>query len=250
MKQRIYLGLVVAMLISLTCSSAQGQEVFTITLEKLVSGLNQPVYITPAGDRSGRLFIVEQTGRIKIFQNGALLPTPFLDIASTIIAGGERGLLSVAFHPKYSTNRRFFVDYTRAGDGATVIAEYKTSEGDPNVADTSERILLIIPQPFANHNGGQLQFGPDGYLYIGMGDGGSGGDPQNHAQDLSSHLGKLLTIDVDARRPVVAVAGYGRRNPWRFSFDKGGNLYIGDVGQDSWEEIDYTPRSSPGIENY
>jgi glucose/arabinose dehydrogenase len=234
--------------------SLQDQESLTIKLEQIISGLNQPVYVTHAGDRSGRLFIVEQPGRIFIYQNGSLLQRPFLDIRSRISSGGERGLLSVAFHPLFEQNRRFFVDYTRSGDGATVIAEYKTSEADPNLSDLSERILLVIPQPFANHNGGQLQFGPDGFLYIGMGDGGSGGDPQNNGQNNESLLGKILRIDVDKGQPYSSpvdnpffgsipgrdeIYATGFRNPWRFSFDPfTGELYAGDVGQNKLEEVD------------
>ena len=152
----------------------------------------------------------------------------------------------MAFHPKYRKNHKFYVDYTDL-DGNTRVVEYRSNG---TVATQRLRQVLFVEQPYANHNGGQLQFGPDGRLYVGMGDGGSGGDPENRAQNLSSRLGKLLTINVDARRPPVAIAGYGLRNPWRFSFDKSGNLYIGDVGQNDWEEIDYTPRSSPGLENY
>jgi glucose/arabinose dehydrogenase len=152
----------------------------------------------------------------------------------------------MAFHPKYRTNHRFYVNYTDV-NGDTRVIEYRSRGA---LAPRRVRQILFVKQPYANHNGGQLQFGPDGWLYVGMGDGGSAGDPQNHAQNLSSRLGKLLRIDVSSRRPVVQIAGYGLRNPWRFSFDTAGNLYIGDVGQDSWEEIDYTPRSSLQLENY
>ena len=152
----------------------------------------------------------------------------------------------MAFHPKYRTNHKFYVDYTDL-DGNTRVVEYRSNG---NVATRRLRTVLFVEQPYANHNGGQLQFGPDGRLYVGMGDGGSGGDPENRAQDLSTRLGKLLKIDVNSRTAGVSIAGYGLRNPWRFSFDKSGNLYIGDVGQGDWEEVDYTPRSSPGVENY
>ncbi|MGB9521518.1 MAG: PQQ-dependent sugar dehydrogenase, partial [Anaerolineales bacterium] len=169
--------------------------------EVIASGLQSPVDITHVGDGSGRLFVVEQPGRIRIIKQGILLSTPFLDITSLVLYGGERGLLGLAFHPNYKQNGYFYINYTRQTDGATVIARYRVSS-NPDVADiTSAVILLIVPQPYANHNGGCLKFGPDGYLYIGMGDGGSGGDPQNYAQNKEALLGKLLRIDVDHGNP-------------------------------------------------
>ena len=166
-------------------------------------GFASPVHVTHAGDGSGRIFVVEQAGRIRILDNGVVLPVPFLDLASLIpprlVAGGEQGLLSVAFPPGFAAKRYFYVNYTRAPDGATVVARYRVSAGDANAADpASEEVILTIPQPFANHNGGQLAFGPDGYLYIGMGDGGSGGDPLNNGQSPGTLLGKLLRIDVES----------------------------------------------------
>jgi hypothetical protein len=203
------------------------------------------------------LFVVEQGGRIKVLQPGAATPTLFLDITARVLSGGEQGLLGLAFHPAYAINRRFLVNYTRQPDGATVIAEYQVSASDPNAANTAENVLLVIPQPFANHKGGMIEFGPDGFLYIGMGDGGSGNDPGNRAQNLDELLGKMLRIDVDrsngpvpyasppdnpffgqtpGRDEIIAV---GLRNPFRFSFDRGtGQLYAGDVGQAAREEID------------
>ena len=237
-----------------------------VTLQPVItSGLTSPVAITNAGDGSGRLFITEQTGTVRIFTGTVLLPTPFLDVHTLVSCCGEQGLLSVAFHPNYATNGFFYVDYTDVA-GNTVIARYHVS-GDPNVADpASASILLTIPQPYANHNGGQLQFGADGYLYIGMGDGGSGGDPQNHAQNLNDLLGKILRIDVDGAPPYAIpptnpfvgvpntrpeIWAWGLRNPWRFSFDRlTHDLYVGDVGQNLWEEVDFQPASSPGGENY
>jgi glucose/arabinose dehydrogenase len=200
-----------------------------------------------------------------IFDGTRILPQPFLDLSALTAASGERGLLSIAFHPHYAQNGRFFANYTdRNGD--TVVARYTVSAGNPNVADPSSRVqILFIAQPFANHNGGQLQFGPDGFLYIGMGDGGSGGDPGNRAQNLSDLLGKMLRIDVEGEaytippsNPFVTRAGargeiwaYGLRNPWRFSFDRAtGDLWIADVGQGLWEEIDFQPATSIGGENY
>jgi len=237
-----------------------------ITLVKRFSGLTQPVHIANAGDGSGRIFIVEQPGRIRVATGGTLRQTPLLDIGSRISCCGERGLLSVAFPPAFATKRYFYVDYTDSA-GNTVVSRFHLSN-DPDSADpSSEQILLTIQQPYSNHNGGQLAFGPDGYLYVGMGDGGSGGDPQNNAQTPSSLLGKILRIDVEsgaptyavpASNPFVATAGYrpeiwalGLRNPWRFSFDRRtGDLYVGDVGQNLHEEVDFQPAGDPGGENY
>jgi glucose/arabinose dehydrogenase len=239
------LGVVAAALVAVSCASAAGER-SQLRLRTFISGLDSPLYATIAPGEPNNLYVVEQPGRILVATNGKLRKKPFLDIREIVRSGGEQGLLSVAFHPKYEKNHRFYVDYTDA-IGDTRVAEYRSNG---RTAAARVRQLLYVKQPYPNHNGGQLQFGPDGLLYVGMGDGGSAGDPQNHAQDLSSRLGKLLTIDVDSKRPVVDVAGFGLRNLWRFSFDSAGNLYIGDVGQDSWEEVDYTPRKSPGIENY
>ena len=245
--------------------SAASWGAVTIKAEPVVTGLSSPVDITHAGDGSGRLFITLQGGRVVIFDGVQILSPPFLDINSLVSSGGERGLLGAAFHPNYVGNGFFYVSYTdTAGD--SVIARYSVSL-DPNRADpTSGVILLTIPQPFSNHNGGQLHFGPDGYLYIGIGDGGSGGDPQNNGQDLGKLLGKILRIDVDSGfpftvppdNPFVGVVGareeiwsFGLRNPWRFSFDRlTGDMFIGDVGQNSWEEVDFQPANSTGGENY
>ena len=225
--------------------------------QPVVSGLVHPVYVTHAGDGSGRLFIVEQAGIIRIFKNGSLLTMPFLDISSKVLSGGEQGLLSVAFHPQYSSNGRFFVNYTAIGVGApykSVIAEYHVSTTNLDVADTSERVLLEVPDLYTNHNGGQNLFGPDGYLYIGLGDEGGAGDPQNNGQNLGTLFGKVLRIDVNGAlpyaipsdNPFLGTAGargeiwaYGLRNPWRFSFDRcGGRFFLADVGQATWEEVD------------
>src|SRR5688572_26135522 len=164
---------------------SQAPAAVSIQLEPvLTSGLASPLYLTSARDGTGRLFIVERGGMIKVLQPGPNLPTVFLDLTSKVLAGGERGLLGLAFHPNYTSNGRFFVNYTRAGDGATVVAEYTVS-GNPNVANTTETVLLTIAQPFSNHNGGMIEFGPDNYFYIGMGDGGSGNDPGNRAQNTN-----------------------------------------------------------------
>ena len=213
--------------------------------------LKSPVFLTHARDQSGRLFIVEQPGTIRILERGKLLEIPFLDIKERVLFGGEQGLLGLAFHPEYRLNGRFFVNYTRKDDGATVIAEYHRSE-QVDRAGREERILALIPQPYPNHNGGMIAFGPDGYLYIGMGDGGSGGDPQNRAQNKNELLGKLLRIDMNnlipygipTDNPFVRgqerpeVFALGLRNPWRFSFDRDtGDLWLADVGQNKWEEV-------------
>ncbi len=228
-----------------------------IQLEELLTGLSSPVYVTSAHDGTNRLFIVEQTGRIKVLQPQATTPTLFLDIIPKVLSGGERGLLGLAFHPNYPTNRRFFVNYTRQPDGATVIAEYRASLSNPNVADTQETVFLVIPQPFANHNGGMIEFGPDGFLYIGMGDGGSGNDPGNRAQNINELLGKMLRINIDMPNGLIPyssppdnpffgatpgrdeIYAVGLRNPFRWSFDRlTGLLFAGDVGQGAREEID------------
>jgi len=236
---------VAAALVATACASA-GTERTRLGLRAVLTGLDSPLYIQAAPGEPNNLYVVEQPGRILVATNGKLRARPFLDIRKLVRSGGEQGLLSVAFHPKYRTNHKFYVDYTDL-DGNTRVVEYKSNG---TVATRRLRQVLFVEQPYANHNGGQLQFAPNGRLYVGMGDGGSGGDPQNHAQDLSSNLGKLLAIDVDSSSAPVTIAGYGLRNPWRFSFDAAGNLYIGDVGQNAWEEVDYTPRSSPGVENY
>ena len=239
-----------------------------ISLSRVAGGFIQPVHVAHAGDGSGRIFVVEQAGRIRILDNGVVLPSPFLDISAKLACCGEQGLLSAAFPPGFAAKRYFYVNYTRVPDGATVVARYRVSAGDANVADpVSEGVVLTIPQPFANHNGGQLAFGPDNNLYIGMGDGGSGGDPQGNAQNPGSLLGKILRIDVESGttpygippgNPFVGAAGYrpeiwalGLRNPWRFSFDRGtGDLYIGDVGQGNFEEIDVQPAGDRVGRNY
>jgi glucose/arabinose dehydrogenase len=238
-----------------------------LTLELVEDGYLNPVAVTGAGDGSGRLFVIEQAGLITIVGGGT-----FLDITDRVDStGNEQGLLGLAFHPDYSTNGYFYVNYTHDPAGVnpdvTRVSRFQVSAADPNLADaSSETIILQFNQDFANHNGGDLHFGPDGYLYIAAGDGGSGFDPNNRGQSLDTLLGKLLRIDVDSGSPysippdnpfvgdptaLDEIWAYGLRNPWRFSFDRAsGDLFIGDVGQGSREEIDFQPRSSQGGENY
>ncbi len=237
-----------------------------IALEPLVIGLDQPVGVVDAGDGSGRLFIPTLGGRIWIWDGDELLAEPFLDLADEVdCCSGERGLGGLAFHPDFAANGFFYVAYDGPEETARV-SRFRVS-ADPDRADPgSELVLLRVPQPFPQHNLGQLAFGHDGYLYVGSGDGGSAGDPLDNGQDLGTLLGKILRLDVDGGvpyavppdNPFVDLAGaqpeiwaYGLRNPWRFSFDRrNGDLYIGDVGQDGWEEIDFQPAASRGGENY
>jgi glucose/arabinose dehydrogenase len=210
-----------------------------------------PVHVTEPRSQPGKLYAVNQVGVIRVAVNGRLRTAPFLDIRPLVISGGEQGLLSVAFHPNYAKNRRFYVDYTDRG-GNTRVVEYRANRAGTAALPKTARQLLFVRQPYANHNGGQLAFGPDGMLYVGMGDGGSGGDPENRAQNLNQLLGKLLKLNVARAKPVPQIAALGLRNPWRFSFDRAnGDLYIADVGQGAWEEIDYMPRAQIGeLANY
>jgi glucose/arabinose dehydrogenase len=231
----------------------------------VVQGLTRPVDMAAAMDGTGRLFVVEQIGRIVILQNGQLQPEPFLDIQDRITsAGNEQGLLGMALHPDFNNNGYFYLNYTDI-NGNTVIARYQRS-ADPNKANKdSEKILLRVDQPYENHNGGSVRFGPDGFLYLGLGDGGAQGDPHGNAQNPNSLLGKILRIDVNQGEPYGIPPGnlfqpgegkpeifaMGLRNPWRFSFDPAnGDLIIADVGQDKWEEIDILPANSSGASNF
>jgi glucose/arabinose dehydrogenase len=258
-------------LFALTLPTPATSAVPVATLRQVVSGLSAPVEIAHANDGTNRLFVVEQSGRIRIVQNGAILPTPFLDISGTIVISccNERGLLGLAFHPQYATNGAFYIFYTRT-DGALTIARVLRSAGSPNVADAMSRteILTIPHSDNSNHNGGHLAFGPDGFLYIGTGDGGGGGDPLRAGLSLTTRLGKLLRIAVDggagysipSTNPYSGqtcatacpeIWAYGIRNPWKFSFDRvTGDLFIGDVGQSAREEVNWIPRGTPGPINF
>ena len=266
-----WLGTLLLLALSQACSNSKspapppgGGPPPTLTLSPVVSGLSNPVDLQFPDDGSGRMFIVQQAGSIRIATNGSLASSPFLDITSKVDFSGEKGLLGLAFHPQFPQSHLFYVHYDRVFGGLkqSVIAEYSVSASDPNLADpNSERILLTVNQPFDNHKGGQIVFGPDGFLYIGFGDGGSGGDPLGNGQNLQTLLGKMLRIDVDhqsggnqyaipADNPFAGGGGlpeiwaYGFRNPWRFSFDRvDARLFVGDVGQDKYEEIDIASKA-------
>jgi glucose/arabinose dehydrogenase len=259
------LGLSLAMLVAACSSSTSSADDLQLDLQPVATGLTNPVHLSaPAGD--ARLFVVEQPGRIRLIKDGQLLATPFLDIATKVRSGGEQGLLSVAFDPAYATSGRFFVYYTSQPNGDIVVERYAGQPG-ADVAGTTATPVITIPHPGAtNHNGGLVAFGPDGMLYLATGDGGGGGDPNGNAQNLNVLLGKMLRLDVSqvpyalpATNPFVGQAGrrgeiwaYGLRNPWRYAFDRGSvpaTLYIADVGQNRYEEIDAASSSAAGI-NY
>jgi glucose/arabinose dehydrogenase len=247
-----------------TLGSTGTSAAATVVLRPVVSGLVAPDFVTSPRDGSGRLFVVEQPGRIRVVKNGVLLPTPFLDISDMVGYGGERGLLGLAFHPSYKTNGLFYIDWTlKSGDVA--VNQYKVSPTNPDVAiRTSSRRLLTIHHPNTNHNGGMIAFDNHGYLFVGVGDGGGSGDPSNNAQNVNVLLGKILRINVNGTtgaiqyripgdNPYVGRTGrdevwsFGLRNPWRFSFDRATNdLWIGDVGQKKYEEIDRATSASSG----
>jgi glucose/arabinose dehydrogenase len=242
---------VVACLALVACSGAESRpDRAAYAFRPLVTGLDSPVYVTAAPGQPGRLYVVEQPGRIRILQNGRVTGT-FLDVRNLVVSGGEQGLLGLAFHPAFATNHRFYVNYTDT-NGNTRVVEYRSNtDGTQAIADSARR-LLFVRQPYPNHNGGNLQFDRKGLLYVGMGDGGSGGDPGNRAQNLAVRLGKLMRINPLKAGARWQIVGYGLRNPWRFSFDRStGDLWIGDVGQGSWEEIDYRARARIGkLANY
>jgi glucose/arabinose dehydrogenase len=241
-----------------------------VGFETVVDGLDAPLGVVNAGDGTGRVFVPQQGGRIRIVRDGRLVDQPFLDISDRITSGGERGLLGVAFHPGFPGDPRVFVDYTDLS-GDTHVSSFRVDPSSPDRIDpATEHLLLFVKQPFANHNGGAVIFGPDGFLYVSLGDGGSGGDPQGNGQSLKTLLGKILRIDIDtqtagraygipADNPYADGADgglaeiwlWGLRNPWRMSFDRAtGDLWIGDVGQNEWEEIDVQRAGAPGGTNF
>ncbi|MDP7382552.1 MAG: PQQ-dependent sugar dehydrogenase, partial [Acidimicrobiales bacterium] len=252
LRQSLFAGLAAAGL-ALSAEPASAQT--TLTTELFVQGVSQATDLTFAPGDPTRVFIVQQGGIIRVVENGTLLSTPFLNIDPLVLSGGERGLLGLAFHPDYQSNGRFFVNYTN-NSGNTRVAEFAVT-ANPNVAsNTVVRTIASINQDFSNHNGGCIKFGPDGMLYVGMGDGGSGNDPNNRAQNGNSLLGKMLRYDVDIAAPYIpsdnpflgtsgvnnAICHIGLRNPWRFTFDRQtGDMWIGDVGQNQREEIDFIP---------
>ncbi len=237
------------------------------TLVQIAGDFERPLFVTGANDGLDRLFIVEQGGRVWIMQDGVVLSSPFLDVSALVSRNAnERGLLGLAFHPNYAENGQFFINYTDV-NGDTAVLRYRVSADNPNLADpNSAEYVIRVGQPYPNHNGGDIAFGPDGYLYIGMGDGGSAGDPQRHAQNPQSLLGKMLRLDVHGGTPYAIptdnpyvndprflpeIWAIGLRNPWRFSFDRlTGDLYIADVGQNQWEEVNFQPADNSGGENY
>jgi glucose/arabinose dehydrogenase len=217
-----------------------------LRLEPVLEEVGPLVHMTAAPGEPERLYLVDRDGLILVLEDEELGEEPFLDVRDLVTSGGEQGLLSVAFHPDYEQNRLFYVNYTDL-QGDTRVVEYEATGGP----QTRRRELLFVDQPYANHNGGQVAFGPDGLLYVGMGDGGSGGDPENRAQNLSSRLGKLLRLDVSREGATWEMVAYGLRNPWRFSFDREtGDLWIGDVGQGEIEEVDYLRRDTQGLVNF
>ncbi len=246
-----WFGVVLAVVAAVLPGAAGGgREQAQLRMRLIASGFESPVFVGAPSSELDRLYVVEKPGVIRVLVDGTLRPKPFLDIRDRVGDNdGEQGLLSVAFHPSYATNHRFFVDFTD-NNGDTRVVEFR-SNGNVGLPSTARQVLFVN-QPYSNHNGGQLQFGPDGNLYVGMGDGGSGGDPNNYAQNRSSRLGKLLRLNVNKAGARWQIAGYGLRNPWRFSWDRAtGDLYIGDVGQGDWEEVDLrTPAQQRGLNNY
>ncbi|HEX2428185.1 MAG TPA: PQQ-dependent sugar dehydrogenase, partial [Gaiellaceae bacterium] len=234
-------------LLTIVAGSALGaQSAFRRVV--VVRGLEDPLQVTSNRSEPRRLYVVEQRGTVRVIDRGKLRDGFFLDVRDRVTAGGEQGLLGLAFDPKYATNRLVYVNYTDT-NGDTRVVRYRT-DGRRALTSTA-RQLLFLDQPYSNHNGGNLVFGPDGGLYVGTGDGGSGGDPENRAQNMQSLLGKMLRLDVRHRGRAPEIVALGLRNPWRYSFDRlTHDLYIGDVGQNAVEEIDYTPSGSTGLLNY
>ena len=218
-------------------------------LAVVVRGLSSPVDVVQAPGERGRLYVVEQGGRILVVERGRARPSPFLDVRSLVVAGGEQGLLGLAFSPRYARDRTFYVNYTAREDGSTRVVRYRAAKG--RAVPGSAQEILRVAQPYPNHNGGNLVFGPDGKLWVGLGDGGSGGDPENRAQNPDTLLGKLFRLDVRRAKPTPELVAIGLRNPWRYSFDRTtGDVWIGDVGQGEIEEVDRLPKGTTGLVNF
>ncbi len=264
-RARLPLAAVALTLFATACLALPGNTQAQ-TLTQVADGFVQPLSITHAGDGSGRLFVVEQRGTVRVVHDETLVTQHYLDLQDRTRSQGERGLLGLAFHPDFADNARLFVHYTDTG-GTTVLSELRAATADADVVDpASERVILTLEQPYGNHNGGQIAFGPDGFLYLGLGDGGSGGDPLDAGQDLGTWLGTILRLDVDGEHPYAVpgdnpfvgvddaldeIWAYGLRNPWRFSFDRAnGDLWIADVGQNEVEEVNRQDADSAGGENY
>ncbi len=245
MRSLLALGFIAALRAACSAgASTQQVDRASFTPRPIASGFDQPIFVTGAKGEPGRLYVVEQSGRILVLQNGRRRAAPLLDIRAIVTAGGEQGLLGLAFHPSYPKVRKLYVQYT-ARNGSTKLVEYRTN----GIRASAPRQLFSSADPYGNHNGGMLAFAPNGRLYFTMGDGGAGGDPENRAQNMRSLFGKLLSINVATKG--IKIEALGLRNAWRFSFDRAnGDLYIGDVGQGDVEEIDYQPAASPGLENY
>ena len=242
MRSRVALAYIVVL--AAACGAAAAPQQAQFKPRPVASGFSQPIYVTGAKGEPGRLYVVEQGGVIHVLQSGKRRSALFLDIRNLVTAGGEQGLLGLAFHPSYPKVRKLYVQYT-ARDGSTKVVEYRTN----GTRASLPRLLFSSRDPYGNHNGGMLAFGPNGRLHFTMGDGGSGGDPENRSQNMRSLFGKLLSINVATKG--LRIEALGLRNAWRFSFDRAnGDLYIGDVGQGEFEEIDWTPKASPGLENY
>jgi glucose/arabinose dehydrogenase len=246
------LALAPALVLLAACAGAEPTTTPTLPASKeplrlveVASGLASPVQVVATGE-PGTLYVVEQEGTIRVLRGPAVEPAPFLDISDQVLAGGEQGLLALAFHPGFPDDPRFYVHYSNL-DGDTRVAEYRTTPTGPERV----RELLAVDQPYENHNGGQLAFGPDGLLYLGLGDGGAAFDPEGRSQDLGTPLGKLLRLDVDGADADWEIGANGLRNPWRFSFDREtGDLWIGDVGQDRWEEVNHVAAGAAGLLNF
>ena len=240
-------GLVVLIAV-LAALAVAGPAMAAFRLVNVAGGFSAPVHATAAPGEPGRIYVVEQGGRVEVIENGRIRATPFLDISSRVSCCGERGLLSLAFHPRYRQNGRLYVNYTNnAGD--TRVVGYRANAARTRAVPSTARLILALRQPYSNHNGGQILFGRDGYLYVPTGDGGSGGDPENRAQNMGSRLGKLLRVNPSNRRTSIVALGF--RNPWRTTMDRAtGRFYIGDVGQQAREEIDVWNPGARGLENY